>query len=107
MEETPLGEEEGETPEPDAADGEGEEAEEESESADSEEDSPPPDEPDPAALTPEQIEKRAKGSERAFQAYAKKISDIFADDATDLIVCPLCPDMHKGFLNVHDAGRVP
>ena len=100
-----------EDPEPEAepeAEPETDDADEEEAEAD--EEAPAESEPEPAALqavTPEQYEERAKKSGQAWLAYTKKISAIFEEDATDLILCPLCPDMHKGFLNVHDAGRVP
>src|SRR5215831_5730011 len=100
-----------EDPEPDAEpEAEPETTEPDDDEAEEDEEAPAEPEPEPAALhsvTPEQHEERAKKAGQAFLAYTKKISGIYEDDATDLIPCLLCPDNSKGFLNVHDAGRVP
>lgn len=81
----------------DEGDGDGEDEDEES----------APAEAPPQSVTPEELEKRFKQAERAVAAYVKKIQSIFEDQAGDLVECPLCPPIHKGFLNLHDAGRVP
>jgi hypothetical protein len=64
-------------------------------------------EPVAQGLTPEEVEKRYAKAERATVAYAKRIGEALGDLADDLTPCPLCPDVHKGFVNVSDAGRVP
>ena len=58
-------------------------------------------------LTPETMERRFKASERAVTAYAKKLEVIWEEDYATLYPCPLCPDIHKGFVSLNDAGRVP
>ena len=58
-------------------------------------------------LTPETMERRFKASERAVTAYAKKLEVIWEEDYASLYPCPLCPDIHKGFVSLNDAGRVP
>lgn len=64
-------------------------------------------EPTQRAITPEEIEERARKSRNAFDAFGRKLFTIHEEYAHDLIECPMCPDMHKGYLNIHDAGRVP
>lgn len=92
-----------EAPEPETPEGEPE-----SEPDEAPESEPAEEEPTPApAVTPEEIEARAKVSARAFQTYTRKVFETFEDQSHDLIECLLCPDMHKGYLNIHDAGRVP
>lgn len=61
----------------------------------------------PPAVDDQVMEKRYKAADRATQTYVKRISEIFEEQALDLIECPLCPPIHKGFLNKYDAGRVP
>lgn len=87
-----------EAPEPD----EGDEPEPGDEPGDEPQETPPA-----QAVTPEEIERRAKVSERAFATYSRKVFETFEDESHDLVPCLLCPDLHKGYLNVHDAGRVP
>lgn len=58
-------------------------------------------------LSEVEMEKRFKSADRAVAAYARKIGDIYGDDAAQLAECPLCPGIHKGFVNVQDAGLVP
>ena len=67
----------------------------------------PDDEPAPAGPSPEEIEARVKTVGRSFATYSRKVFETYDDQAHDLVECLLCPDMHKGFLNVNDAGRVP
>lgn len=64
-------------------------------------------EPVAPGLTPEEIEKRYAKAEKATVAYAKRIGDALGELADELTPCPLCPDVHKGFVNIADAGRVP
>ena len=71
-------------------------------------DEPEPEpEPAQAAVDDRVMEKRYAAAGKAATAYARKIGDIFEEQAVDLTPCPLCPDVHKGFVNIHDAGRVP
>jgi len=51
--------------------------------------------------------KRFDASQRRFKTYTTALSQIFEEDALSHIPCPLCPDMHKGFIDVRDAGNVP
>jgi hypothetical protein len=102
--EAPAPEEAEPEPAPDKSDGE-EEAEPEGEPE-------PADEPElepPAGVGPSQkeIEAMFVKAEKAVTSYVRRISDIFGDQALDLAMCPLCPPQHKGFVNVHDAGKVP
>lgn len=66
----------------------------------------PPD-AEPQGLTPEGWEKRARSAEQRFTRYASGITDLYEEDATRLLLCPLCPDWHKGFVNLDDAGHIP
>ena len=68
----------------------------------------PPAEPaQPASMSPEQFEKRATSAETRFKTYASAIGKLYEEDAQYLTPCPLCPDQHKGFVDVRHAGRVP
>jgi hypothetical protein len=71
----------------------------------------PPDAPPPVppagSLTPEEFEARARKVAQAFVRYTKTVTDQLATLADDLTPCPLCPELHPGFVNVHDAGRMP
>jgi hypothetical protein len=70
-------------------------------------------EPEPAAepeaqgLSPADWEKRFQKSDRAFDTYTRAISKIWEDDAVDLLPVVVSPSAPPGFLNKHDAGRVP
>ena len=44
---------------------------------------------------------------RSFDTYAKKVVETYGDDAQALYPCPLCPDNHKGFIDLRSAGQVP
>lgn len=63
--------------------------------------------PPPPPPTDEAMERRFKAAEKEVTRYTKRIGDVFEEHALDLAPCPLCPDIHKGFVNIHDAGRVP
>lgn len=67
----------------------------------------PVESPPPSAVTPEQMEKRFAQAEKAVTTYVRRITDIYQEQALDLIECPLCPGIHKGFVNKYDAGQVP
>src|SRR5689334_16076028 len=66
-------------------------------------------EPPPQArgLSEVEMEKRFKAADRAVGTYARKIADIYGADADSLTECPLCPSIHKGFVDLRDAGLVP
>ena len=68
---------------------------------------PPVDVTPPQGASHEEWEERFKKADKAATTYARRIGEIFEEDANQLIPCPLCPGMHKGFVNVHDAGKVP
>jgi hypothetical protein len=94
---------------PDLEDGPADE-EEERASRDEKEPEPEPEPeqaPAPQGPTEKELEARFKKADQAMATYARRIGDIYGDDAVNLIECPLCPSMHKGFLNKYDAGRVP
>jgi hypothetical protein len=61
----------------------------------------------PQELTPEQLEKRAKACETSFRTYTRTVTRQYAEEAQYLTECPLCPDQHKGFVDVRQAGYVP
>jgi len=67
----------------------------------------PVEETEPQELSEKEREAQFKKADRAVATYASKIGDIYGDEAVNLIECPLCPPMHKGFLDGRDAGRVP
>lgn len=66
-----------------------------------------PPEPEPEPESQAVFEERLKKSERAFQTYTKKIGEVMEEDALNLIECPCCPPMHKGYVDVRDAGKLP
>jgi hypothetical protein len=71
---------------------------------------PEPTEPEPTepqGATPEQWDERWKKSERAFATYTKRITELWEDDATELVPVALSPGAPPGFLYLPDAGRVP
>ena len=80
-------------------------------------DEPDPDTPEPDELqpelepgrdeSPEQVEARFRKSEQAYKRFAKAVESALGPLANDLTPCPLCPPAHAGFVNVHDAGRLP
>jgi hypothetical protein len=62
----------------------------------------------PQGLSDAEREKRSKTVERALMAYVKKLQEAYAEEALDLIPCPLCSFTEtQGFVNGQDAGRVP
>jgi len=102
------------TPE-EAPEGQPDEAGEEEEAAESEEPSeaeppsgePPPESDEPQGLTPEQLEKRDKAVEKAFALYTKKVTELYEEDAVNLLAAPISPSAPTGFIHKADAGRVP
>jgi hypothetical protein len=92
-------------PEPDQP-GPEEEAEEEAAEAEQAAEQPAESEPEQAAQQAE-WERRYARSERAFNSYLKKVSEIYADDAVNLIPVSISPSAPPGFIYTHDAGRVP
>lgn len=67
----------------------------------------PPPEPSAGSITPEEFEQRATKVARAFGRYEKAVTDQLPMLTDDLTRCPLCPELHPGFVDVHDAGRLP
>lgn len=61
----------------------------------------------PPSETPEALEKRAKSGEQRFQRYGRGIEELYEGTSTRLVGCPLCPDQHKGFVDLNFAGRIP
>src|SRR5438105_2560614 len=69
----------------------------------------PEEPPEPPAEPTEQeavMAKRYDASTKAFKRYTTQLGSIFAEDALSQMPCPLCPEMHKGFIDVRDAGNV-
>lgn len=64
-------------------------------------------EPQGHGPSPEEVERAFKKIETSFATYAKSVERNHPSFEADLIPCLLCPPAHPGFLNVHDAGRVP
>lgn len=58
-------------------------------------------------VTPEKLEQRAKRTETSFKTYARAVERNYESDFAYLADCPLCPDQHKGFVDVRHAGLVP
>lgn len=58
-------------------------------------------------LTPEALEKRAKSADKRFNTYAAGIKGLYEQEAQFLTPCPLCPDNHKGLVDLRAAGFVP
>jgi hypothetical protein len=44
---------------------------------------------------------------KSFETYAKKVGDVYEEEAQYLYPCVLCPDNHKGFIDLRSAGAVP
>lgn len=44
---------------------------------------------------------------RKFETYAKAVGDTYEEEGQYLYPCPLCPDNHKGFVDLRAAGQVP
>lgn len=64
-------------------------------------------EPQPSGISLDEREKRSRKIEQSFQTYAASVARNHPEYESDLIPCLLCPPAHPGFLNIHDAGRVP
>ena len=68
----------------------------------------PPSEPTSAPPpTPEALEKRTRSAEQRYTRYAKGIEELYEGTEVRLVGCPLCPDQHKGFVDLNFAGRIP
>jgi hypothetical protein len=64
--------------------------------------------PEPqAGPTPEELDKRRTKGQQAFGRYSRSLEGVYEDEFEELYECPLCPSVHKGYVNIHDAGRVP
>lgn len=44
---------------------------------------------------------------RSFDTYGKKVIETYGEEAATLYPCPLCPDNHKGFIDLRHAGQLP
>ncbi len=44
---------------------------------------------------------------KRFETYAKAVGDTYEEEGQYLYPCPLCPDNHKGFIDLRAAGQVP
>ena len=67
----------------------------------------PAEAPEEQGASQAEWEARFTKSEKRFATYTRQISDIYGDDATDLIPVSISPSAPPGFIYVHDAGRVP
>src|SRR5712691_10135292 len=67
----------------------------------------PTEAPEAQGTTPEEWEKRFQKAERAFASYTKKVTEIYADEATLLTPFSISPSAPPGFVYGPDAGRVP
>ena len=63
--------------------------------------------PEAVGPSPEEWEDRFKKINARYKTYTRAIGTILEEDATDLLPCPLCSDAVPGFVNGHDAGKVP
>jgi hypothetical protein len=90
------------TPEPEPTP-EADEEQEAEEQAEQEQQAPE----QPAGLTEKEWEARFKKAEKAFDSYARRVTEIWEDEATELQPVVLSPSAPPGFINVNDAGRVP
>lgn len=61
----------------------------------------------PSGLSLKEVEARFGKTEKAGVTYSKKVLDTLGELAESLSPCPLCPDVHKGFIDLNDAGRIP
>lgn len=103
-----MSEHEIEHEEPTEQEGEEFAAEEEAEEAETEGAPEPEPEPEPhGQVEDEQMEERAKKIGRSFGTYSRKVQEVMEEEALELLPCPLCPEMHPGFVHKADAGRVP
>ena len=85
-----------------------EQAEEEEQSEEPQAGATPEPEPEPEGRVEDvQMEERAKKIGRSFGTYSRKVQEVMEEDALELLPCPLCPEMHPGFVHKADAGRVP
>jgi hypothetical protein len=66
----------------------------------------PEPEPEPAQDAGPSLEAIHKLGKR-FETYAKAVGDTYEEDGQFLFPCPLCPDNHKGFIDMRYAGKVP
>jgi hypothetical protein len=76
---------------------------------DDEEDTPqPPEEPSaPHALSEAEIDKRGQKLDAENVRHAKRVSEIMADDAPNLIPCPVCMDGIAGWVFLPEVQQLP
>jgi hypothetical protein len=70
-------------------------------------DEQPAPQPVPPSQTPEALEKRTRSAEQRWNRYAQGIEGLYEGSEVRLIGCPLCPEQHKGFVDLNFAGRIP
>lgn len=63
-------------------------------------------EPESKGLTPEEWDEHLDKIAKRFATYTRAVGDILAEQATDLLPCPLCLGQVPGFVNRQAAGRV-
>jgi rubrerythrin len=102
QEQTEQTEPEPETDEPGVSDDEAAEAEE-AEQAEQE----PPDEPVARSENELQLERRRVTAEKKWAQHEKRVREIYAEESEYLYPCPLCPDQHRGLIDIRFAGMVP
>jgi rubrerythrin len=102
QEQTEQTEPEPETDEPGVSDDEAAEAEE-AERAEQE----PPDEPVARSESEIELEKRRTVAERKWRDHEKRLRAIYQEESEYLYPCPLCPDQHRGLIDIRFAGMVP
>ena len=83
-------------------------AEDEQEAEDAEQPEPEP-EPEPQARSESEIilERRRSDAEKKWREHEKRVRTIYQDEAEYLYACPLCPDQHRGLIDIRFAGMVP
>ena len=70
-------------------------------------DEQPPQEPAQPTQTPEARDKMLTASEKRWQRFKSGTEDLFEGSGMRILECPLCPDIHKGFVDLDFAGRIP
>jgi hypothetical protein len=58
-------------------------------------------------LTQAEAEARFTKADKSFGGYAKRVTDLWGDDAVHLLPVSISPSAPAGFIDVRDAGRVP
>jgi hypothetical protein len=61
----------------------------------------------PHGPTPEDVERGLAKIARSFATYQASVEKNHPSADETLARCPLCPDVHPGFIDTNDAGRIP